>query len=71
MNEISREEADAKLQALEHKILAQFGMLGARFDGLKERLDDLGRQFDRLWQMQWGTLGAIVVAVLVNHFWHA
>jgi hypothetical protein len=43
------------------EIRAQFGVLGARFDGLEKRFEDLGRQFDRLRQMQWGTLGAIVV----------
>jgi hypothetical protein len=31
--------------------------------------EDLGWQFDRLRQMQWGTLSAIVVAVVINHFW--
>ena len=38
-------------------------MLGARFDGLEKWFEDLGRQFDRLWRMQWGTLGEAVYLV--------
>jgi hypothetical protein len=61
-DEVTRPEVDAKLDALQHKLLAKIDVLIARMDGLEQRFTDLQR-------MNYLILIAIVSGVFLNHWW--
>jgi hypothetical protein len=62
VSDITREEVDAKLEALMNKLLAKIDVLSTRMDGLEKRFDDLQRQ-------NYMILVAVIGGVFINHWW--